>query len=773
MVQIDSLVSASLGRMGAGRNPFLISPRVNDSSSASTLRAKHRRKPKHLGLIFNRCMTSESLIPTAPAAPKVPTTRTFHSDSFIDNYEWLREKENPKVIEHLEKENRYTDAVTADQQGLREEIFNEIKARTVETDLSVPTRRRGWWYFTRSVEGKPYTLQCRVKAEDNADVRTQWTPPVIDAANALPNEQVLIDGNALAEGQPFFSLGGMAVNEEGNLMAYCVDNAGDERFTLYIKDLNTGSLLEDSIEGVFYGLAFSPDSSTVFYIVVDDTWRPHQIRAHKIGTDAASDKVIFQEDDPGMWLGFELSPDRTKLMISSGNSEYSETSVLDLLDPQAEIQLLVPRSLKILHGIDLLPSDDARAVITHDYNAPNNMVALADLDQLGPDADPSSWQIIVPHQETVKIEGTLLSATHLVLSVRRDTCERVQLIAMDQLGTANQHEVIEPAFEDELFTASPVFADLEAPLIRISYTADFTPARVYDLWLDDLQLELRKQSPVNDFDAANYISTRDWATAADGTKIPLTIMRRTDLDISVPQPVLIYGYGSYEASMDPGFGIPRLSVLDRGVVFVIAHVRGGGELGRNWYLQGKKLHKKNTFTDFIDATKHLIDQGIADPQRIAALGGSAGGLLMGAIANMAPQLYTAIVAQVPFVDALTTILDPELPLSALEWEEWGNPIEDSEVYNYMKSYSPYENITAQNYPKIAAVTSLNDTRVLYVEPAKWVAKLREIGTGAEPIVLKTEMDGGHGGASGRYESWKTRAWDYAFILDALGCKDSK
>ncbi|WP_313814127.1 S9 family peptidase [Glutamicibacter sp.] len=718
-------------------------------------------------------MTSEPRTAAAPIAPKHPVTRTFHDDVFIDDYEWLREKENPKVIEHLQAENAYTDEITAGQQPLRDAIFNEIKARTVETDLSVPTRRRGWWYFTRSVEGKPYTLQCRVKAQDAADLRTQWTPPVIDPSTELADEQVLIDGNQLAEGQPFFSLGGMAINEEGNLMAYCVDNAGDERFTLHLKDLDTGTLLADSIEGIFYGLAFSPDSSTIYYTVVDETWRPHQIRAHKIGTDAAADTVVFEENDPGMWLGFELSPDRSKLMISSGNSEYSETSVLDLADPTAQPTLLVPRSLRILHGIDLLPGSANQGVITHDFNAPNNMVSLANLDQLGADADPASWRTVVAHQDTVKVEGTVLTGSHLVLSVRRDTCERVQLIPLDSLGSTAQQPVIEPEFEDELFTASPIFADLEAPLIRMSYTADFTPARVYDLWLDDLGLELRKQSPVNDFDAADYVSTRDWAVAADGTKIPLTIMRRADLDDTVPAPVLIYGYGSYEASMDPGFGIPRLSVLDRGVVFVIAHVRGGGELGRNWYLQGKKLHKKNTFTDFIDATMHLIDAGIADPRCIVALGGSAGGLLMGAIANMAPQLYTAIVAQVPFVDALTSILDPDLPLSALEWEEWGNPIEDREVYEYMKSYSPYENITAQDYPKIAAVTSLNDTRVLYVEPAKWVAKLREVGTGRQPIVLKTEMDGGHGGASGRYESWKSRAWDYAFILDALGCTEVK
>ncbi|MEF9982285.1 MAG: S9 family peptidase [Glutamicibacter sp.] len=715
-------------------------------------------------------MTPESLTANAPRAAKLPTTRSFHGDDFIDNYEWLREKANPDVIAHLTAENEYTDTITASQQPLRDALFSEIKARTVETDLSVPVRRRGWWYFTRSAEGKPYTIQCRVKASDTGDLVADWTPPVIDAETALPAEEVLLDGNALAEGQPFFSLGGMALNEAGNLLAYCVDNAGDERFTLFIKDLNTGLLLSDTIEGVFYGLAFSPDSSTVFYTVVDETWRPHQIRAHLLGTLPTQDKIIFEENDPGMWLGFDLSPDRNTLMISSGNSEYAETSMLDLADPSAAVTLLVPRSLRLLHGIDLMPGAD-QALITHDHQAPNNMVSLASLDQLGENADPAHWQTVVAHEDTVKIEGTALTGSHVVLSVRRDTCERVQLIALDGLGTKAQQPAIEPDFDDELFTASATFAELDAPLIRIGYTADFTPARVYDLWLQNQSLVLRKQTPVNNFDPAKYLSTREWATAADGAKIPLTIMRRADLDTSVPQPVLIYGYGSYEASMDPGFGIPRLSVLDRGVVFVIAHVRGGGELGRNWYLQGKKLHKKNTFTDFIDSTQYLLDSGWADPQRIAALGGSAGGLLMGAVANMAPQLYTAIIAQVPFVDALTSILDPELPLSALEWEEWGNPIESKEVYDYMKSYTPYENVTAQDYPKIAAVTSLNDTRVLYVEPAKWVAKLREVGTGQAPIVLKTEMDGGHGGASGRYESWKARAWDYAFALDALGCTD--
>lgn len=713
-------------------------------------------------------MTLESNNPLPPVAAVLPTTRTHHGDTVTDDYEWLRQKQDPAVIKHLEAENKYTDSITADQEQLRAEIFNEIKGRTVETDLSVPARRRGWWYFARSVEGKPYSIHSRVKADSTGDQTQDWTPPAVDPGSALPGEQVLLDGNELAEGQTFFSLGGMAINEPSHLMAYCVDTTGDERFTLYVKDLDTNELLPDVIPGVFYGLAFSPDSARVFYTVVDETWRPHQIKVHVLGTDPAADQVVYQEDDPGMWLGFELSADRQNLLISSGNSEYSETSMLDLSDPQAEVQLLVPRSLRLLHGVDLLPGAGAGALITHDFQAPNNMISLTELSQLGQHADPAQWREVVAHQDTVKVEGTSLTSTHLVLSVRRDTCERVQLIGLDGIGTEAQQPAYEPAFEEELFTAFPIFANLEAPLVRLSYTSDFTPARIYDLDLSSNELTLRKQTPVNDYDPANYRATRHWATAADGTQIPLTVMHRNDVDLSGPNPVLIYGYGSYEVSMDPGFSIPRLSLLDRGVIFVVAHVRGGGELGRQWYLQGKKLQKKNTFTDFVDATNYLIDSGLADPQRIVALGGSAGGLLMGAIANLAPQLYAGVIAQVPFVDALTTILDPELPLSALEWEEWGNPIEDREVYEYMKSYSPYENIKAVDYPRIAAVTSLHDTRVFYVEPAKWVAKLRQVSTGSAPIVLKTEMEGGHGGASGRYEGWKTRAWDYAFALDALG-----
>jgi oligopeptidase B len=348
------------------------------------------------------------------------------------------------------------------------------------------------------------------------------------------------------------------------------------------------------------------------------------------------------------------------------------------------------------------------------------------------------------------------------------------VMGLSGLGTPAQEAPVEPAFDEELYTAGVGGSDYEAPVIRLGYTSYFTPSRVYDFVLPTAalpagELLLRKESPVlGGYSAADYVATREWAAAADGTRIPLSVLRHRSIKQDSTAAGLVYGYGSYELSMDPGFGIARLSLLDRGVVFVIAHIRGGGELGRHWYEDGKKLTKKNTFTDFVAATDWLADSGWVDPSRIAAMGGSAGGLLMGAVANLAPEKYAAVVAQVPFVDPLTSILDPELPLSALEWEEWGNPITDPEVYSYMNSYSPYENVRDVAYPKIAAVTSFNDTRVLYVEPAKWVQELRNKTTGTEPIVMKIEMEGGHGGASGRYVQWRERAWDYAFIADSLG-----
>ncbi len=710
-----------------------------------------------------------------PVAKRVPTRREHHGDVFVDQYEWLRDKESPEVVEHLKAENAYQEAVTAHQEPLREAMFQEIKGRTQETDLSVPSRKDGWWYYSRSVEGKEYSIQCRVLARNTGDPVADWTPPAVEAGVELPGEEVLLDGNIEAEGQPFFSVGGAAVTVDGNLYAYAVDNSGDERFTLRIKDLRTGELLPDVIEDIFYGVAFSPDGTRLFYTVVDESWRPYQVKAHVLGTPVTEDEVLYQEDDVAMWLGFDLASDRRHLVLSIGCSEFSETRLLRFDDYESGLSTVIPREEHILYEAEPFLLDGRETLLlTHNKDAINSMVSLVDPAELTKPIAAQNWRTVVAHSDDVRVNGAGVTSTHLVLSIRKDTIERVQVLPLAGLGTPAQGAPVEPAFDEELYTAGVSGSDYEAPVIRMGYTSYFTPSRVYDFvlptpGLPDGQLLLRKESPVlGGYSSSDYVATREWATADDGTRVPLSVLRHASVQPDGTAAGLVYGYGSYEVSMDPGFGVARLSLLDRGIVMVIAHIRGGGELGRHWYEDGKKLNKKNTFTDFIAATDWLASSGLVDPSRIAAMGGSAGGLLMGAVANMAPEKYAAVVAQVPFVDALTTILDPELPLSALEWEEWGNPITDPQAYAYMKSYTPYENVGATAYPKIAAVTSFNDTRVLYVEPAKWVQALRATSTGTEPIVMKIEMDGGHGGASGRYVQWRERAWDYAFVADSLG-----
>ena len=729
---------------------------------------------------------SQPVAPATTAAPpvakKVPAPREHHGDVFVDQYEWLRDKEDPEVVAHLKAENAYTEAVTAGQQPIRDAIFEEIKRRTQETDLSVPSRLDEWWYYSRTIEGQQYPVYCRVAAHGGAGDVDAWTPPAVVPGEAVPGEEILLDGNAEAEGKPFFALGGATVSRDGALYAYSVDNAGDETFTLRIKDLRTGEHLPEVIERVFYGLEFSADARRLYYVVADDSWRPHQIRVHTLGTPAEQDEVLFEERDVAQWTSIDLSADRRWLLVSIGNSEYSETRYLDLEDPAARLELLLDRGERILHAAELFQHEGAtRALLVHNRGpqgtkAVNSMVSVAPLAEFAKPLDEQQWKTVVAHDDAVKIEGAEATASHLLVSLRRDTVETVRFAPLAEALAAAEAgrapSFAEPAFGEELFTAGAGVSDYRSPVARLRFTSYFTPPRVYDYVLATGELLLRKETPVlGGYNPADYVAERAWAMADDGTHVPLSVLRRASVQRDGTNPGLVYGYGSYEVSMDPAFAIPRLSLLDRGIVFVIAHIRGGGELGRRWYEAGKKLLKKNTFTDFVAATDWLASSGWADPARIACMGGSAGGLLIGAALNLAPEKYAAAVAQVPFVDALTTILDPELPLSALEWEEWGNPIQDAEVYAYMKSYSPYENVRPANYPAVAAVTSFNDTRVLYVEPAKWVQALREATTSARPVVLKTEMDAGHGGASGRYEAWKDRAWDYAFIADALGARE--
>lgn len=718
---------------------------------------------------------SDSSAYQPPITQKVSSIRNFHGDSFEDSYEWLRQKESPEVLTYLRAENDFCEKQTAQQDPLRKTIFEEIKGRVQETDLSVPTRHGNWWYFSRTVEGQQYPLMCRVAAESADDTMAQFTPPRIEPDQKLAGEQIILDCNAWAEPLPFFSLGSFSPSLDGKLLTFGIDDSGDERFTQYFKNLETGEVSEEKIENIFAGAFLTADGESLIYSVVDDSWRPYEARRHKIGA-GHEDTVLFHESDQSIWLEVSLSADRTHVLLTSYSSEFSEVRIIPVTDFSAAPQLIISKDERVQYSVEPLSIDGVtHLLILHDYEALNSEIVLAPLPEQSSLAEyRNTWLPVLAHQDNVRIESLGLTRNHLVVTARQDTTLKVLLSPLEQLthlkNSGSPVHFVEPAgFTEEIYTAEVSHNSVDSPVVRISYTSWVTPERIYDYFPESEQLELRRETPVlGGYSPQDYTAYRLWAPARDGKLIPLSVIHRADLNQNLQNPVLQYGYGSYEASMDPSFSVARLSLLDRGVVFVVAHVRGGGELGRGWYQAGKKLHKKNTFFDFVDSTDFLVTLDWIDEKRIAIHGGSAGGLLVGAVLNLAPEKYCAAIADVPFVDALTTILNPDLPLSALEWEEWGNPLQDRETYNYMKSYTPYENIQNTVYPPIVAVTSLNDTRVYYVEPAKWVAKLREtISPLSPPPLLKIEMDGGHGGGSGRYTRWREVAWEYAFFLTHL------
>lgn len=693
---------------------------------------------------------------TPPAAKQIPFERTHHGETVIDHYEWLRDKDDPEVIAFLEQQNDYTTAHTADLADLRADIFGEIKSRTQETDMSVPTRRGQFWYYARTEEGKQYPMHARCPIAGADD----WTPPKVEPGQDVPGEEILLDSNVESQGTDFFSLGALSVSEDGNLLAYSVDATGSERYTLRFKDLRSGELLSDEIADTAPGALWSLDGNHVFYQTVDEAWRPDTVWRHDLGA-AAPDVKVFHEPDEQYWVGIGGTRSDKYLMISLGSKITSEVLVLDAANPTGEFEIVWPREEGVEYGVEHAVIDGQdRFLILHNKNAENFELLDA------PVTDPADTKVLVAHDTTVRIEDVDAFADQLVLSYRREALPRLSIA---QLGSGDV-DFVEVSFDEELYSAglgaNPEWA---APRLRIGYTSFINPTEVFDLDVaTDERILLKRQTVLGDYDPNEYEQHRDWATAADGTKIPLSVIRRRDGAQVRPAPTLLYGYGSYESSNDPGFSISRLSLLDRGVVYVIAHIRGGGEMGRHWYDTGKTLTKKNTFTDFVAAAHHLIDTGVTDPAHLVGEGGSAGGLLIGAVANLAPELFNGILAVVPFVDPLTSILDPSLPLTVIEWDEWGNPLADKEVYDYMRSYSPYENVEAKAYPETLAITSLNDTRVMYTEAAKWVARLQADTTGDAPILLKTEMKAGHGGVSGRYKQWEEVAFEYAWVLRQTG-----
>ncbi|MBM2617918.1 S9 family peptidase [Actinoplanes sp. LDG1-06] len=681
-----------------------------------------------------------------PTADQVPTERTFHGDTVTDEYAWLAGKEDPRTLAYLEAENSWTEQATAHLAALRGTIFDEIKGRTLETDLSVPSRRGDYWYYTRTVEGKQYGIHCRVP------VRPGETDPPSMTDQA--DEQVLLDGNELGEGKDYFALGAFDVSVDGNWLAYSTDYSGDERFTLRVKDLRTGEVLADEVPDTFYDSAWSTDAGSLFYVTVDEAWRPHRVWRHTIGRPSDEDVIIYEEADERFWVGVETTRSDKFIVISAGSKITSEVRVIPADAPDSEAALIAPREQGVEYSIE---HHGHRFLILHNRDAEDFALAYTSADH------PGDWVDLIPHEPGTRLESVDAFARHIVVSQRRDGLTGLRVM------TAGSTDSYEMEFPEPLYAVGLAGnPEYDTATVRIGYTSMVTPGSVYDVDLNTRSMMLRKQKPVlGGYDPADYEQFREWAIASDGTRVPISIVARKGVHEQGPAPMLLYGYGSYETSVDPYFSIARLSLLDRGVVFAIAHIRGGGEMGRRWYEQGKILTKRNTFTDFIACAQALTRGGWTTPAQLVARGASAGGLLMGAIANLAPEEFAGILAEVPFVDPLTSILDPSLPLTVTEWEEWGNPIESSDVYAYMKGYSPYENVAELKYPRILVMAGLNDTRVLYHEPAKWVARLRAVAPDGD-YLLKTEMGAGHSGPSGRYDAWREEAFVLSWTLDVLG-----
>jgi oligopeptidase B len=699
--------------------------------------------------------SAQSQPPQPPVVKRLPSERTYHGDTIIDDYAWLADKDNPETIGFLEAENAYTDALTAGHQELRETIFSEIKSRTKESDLSVPARKGGWWYYARTIEGKQYPVNCRraVRPEDAG-------PPMTADGSPLDGEEILLDQNNLAGDNPFFAVGAFDISPDGNLLAYSTDLDGDERYTMRFKNLVTGEVAPDEIPDTYYGTAWSADASSLFYITVNDAWRPYRVWRHVIGTPASEDVLVFQEDDEKFNVGVGLSRSERYLMIGTSSSLTSEIRLLDAANPAGEFSVVAPRRPGVEYDVEhqVLPDGTERLLILHNDGALNFELAQAPL------TEPTQWTPLIPHRDETRLLGVDAFASQVVVYLRRDGLTGLRVMP----AGAAEYEI---DFPEPIYQVHPGSnPEYETDSFRLAYVSLVTPNSVYDCDVPTGQLTLLKRAEVlpgpdgRAYDPADYEQQRVWAEAGDGTRIPVSLVCRKDVPRDGTAPFLLYGYGSYEISIDPGFSISRISLLDRGFVYAIAHIRGGGEMGRHWYDDGKMLRKVNTFTDFIACARHVLTDGWTTADRLIARGGSAGGLLMGAVANMAPDAFGGIVAQVPFVDAVSSMVEATLRVTVREWEEWGNPLDDPAVYQYMKSYSPYENVTSDRvYPPILAVTSLNDTRVLYREPAKWIAKLQAEAKGG-PFLLKTEMAAGHGGRSGRYDAWHEEALVLAWIV---------
>jgi oligopeptidase B len=672
-----------------------------------------------------------------PVARERPHVLEAHGDRRSDPYYWLRERQDPEVIAYLEAENAYADGVMSGAADLQEKLYREVLGRIEETDTSAPIFYRGWWNYTRTVEGLDYEIYCRRRGSMDA------------------TEEIVLDGNELARGHDYFELGYVERSPDEDLVAYAVDVDGSERHELRFRNLTTSADLEDEIHGVYYGAAWSADSLTFFYVRPDAAMRPYQVWRHRLGSAADDDVLVFQEDDERYEVNVEPSKTERFIFITSASQVSSECRFLRSDDLERSPTLVEPRRANVEYSVE--HQEDRFLILTND-GATNFRLMSA------PVSSPrrSSWSELVPERSGVRINFTDVHKSHVVLGQRSDGLERLEVL---DTQTGELHIVQQP---DAAYTAFPGSSpSYDSEVMRFFYTSLTAPWSAVDYDMSTRQRTVVKEQPVRGgYSRDDYATERLWATARDGVRVPISLVYRRDLHAG-RSPLLLNGYGAYEHSNDPMFDPARLSLLDRGFVFAIAHVRGGGEMGREWYENGKLLCKRNTFNDFIACAEHLVAAGYTSSSRLAIRGRSAGGLLVGAVLNERPDLFTCAVAQVPFVDALTTMLDDKLPLTVNEYDEWGNPAE-LEYYRYIKSYSPYDNVHSARYPALLVSGGLNDPRVSYWEPAKWVARLRTVNLGDGPILLKTQMGAGHMGPSGRYESWREEAFVMAFVLSQLG-----
>lgn len=677
----------------------------------------------------------------APRVKKIPVNLEKHGDVRTDDYFWLRERENPEVLDYLTRENAYNDQMTAHTRQLQEDLFQEVKGRIKEDDSSVPYKLNGYWYITRFEKGKDYPIYSRKK-------ETLEAP-----------EEILFDVNKMAEGHDYYRLSGISVSPNNKLVSYAVDTVSRRKYTIYVKNLETGEIYPEKIRNTTGGATWANDNKTLFYARKDEeTLRSNKIYKHRLGTKAKEDELVFFEEDETFHTYVYKSKSRRYIIIGSDSTLTSEYRFISADDPHGEVQIVQPRIRGVEYSI--AHYRDCFYIMTNKDGATNFKLMKAPVHDPGIE----NWEEVIPHREDVLLEDIDLFRDYLVVSERSDGLNKIHIRRWD--GTDSYFL----PFDNETYTAfTGTNPDFDTEILRYTYNSLLTPTQVVDFNMRTREKIVKKELEVlgGKFKKENYVSDRIWATAQDGTKIPMTLVHRKELQKDGKNPVLQYAYGSYGSTIDPYFSNVRLSLLDRGFIFVIAHVRGGEYLGRQWYEDGKLLNKKNTFTDFIDCTKHLIQENYTSPEHMYASGGSAGGLLMGVVANIAPRLYKGIIASVPFVDVVTTMLDETIPLTTGEYDEWGNP-NDPEYYFYMKSYSPYDNVTAQDYPNMLVTTGLHDSQVQYWEPAKWVAKLRELKTDSNKLLFHTNMEAGHGGASGRFEALREVAEEYAFLLDLEG-----